>query len=69
MDVKEDWYSKQYEHYRIEDQKGIDEWLKEFVGYGNYCEWLTFYSTQTQNYRSFSFKDSRHATMFMIKFS
>ena len=64
MNENHDWYSKQYEHYRVADQKDIDDWLKEFVGYGNYCEWLTFW-----NYRSFSFKDPKHATMFMIKFS
>ena len=31
MNENHDWYAKQYKHYQVEDQKGIDDWLKEFV--------------------------------------
>lgn len=60
-----DWYgSKQYTVQK--DQEGVDAWLREYVGHGNWCEWIGLRPTPV-NYRSFSFKDPKHETMFILR--
>lgn len=43
----------------------IDIWLREQCGYGGWQEWIGLTNLP---YRSFSFKNPEHATMFMLTF-
>lgn len=49
-------------------QKGedIDQWLKDNIGYGNYQEW---FGIAPLPYRSWSFKQDKDATMFILRWS
>jgi hypothetical protein len=58
---------------RISDQRlaelknsgeDIDQWLRQQVGIGNWTEWIGIISLP---YRSFSFKDSKYESMFILK--
>lgn len=48
----------------VDSQEGIDEWLEKHVGYGNWCEWWPVAPIHFG--RTFSFKDPKHATMFIL---
>lgn len=52
--------------YNIEDQQGLDTWLRNYIGYENYCEWWPV-STHSFTTRTFSFREPKHATIFLIK--
>ena len=55
-----------YPRYTIdEQQEGIDQWLHEYVGYGNWCEWWPI--APSHHGRVFSFKNPKHATMFLLR--
>lgn len=43
----------------------IDVWLKENVGPGNWAEYFGFTALP---YRSFSFRNDKHKTMFILRF-
>lgn len=44
--------------------ENVDQWLRENVGYDNYTEWIGMTALP---YRSFSFDDPKHATMFALR--
>ena len=51
--------------YIVEEQEGLDRWLREYVGYGNWSEWWPV--APTHHGRVFSFKHPKHATMFLLR--
>lgn len=53
---------------QVRDQEGIDKWLNEYIGYENWCEWIWLEPTPNI-YRIFSFKDPKHLTMFILKWT
>ena len=44
----------------------IDEWLRVKIGFGNWTEHI---GINALPYRSFSFKDPRHETLFVLRWS
>jgi hypothetical protein len=62
-----DWYS--YTKHKVSDQEGIDQWLDEYIGKGNWSEWLPLTPYLQTDTRTFSFKYSKHTTMFLLKWT
>lgn len=60
------WY--EYEKHVVQQQEGIDDWISEYVGTDNWCEWWPLTSS-FRTTRTFSFKDPKHATMFLLKWT
>jgi hypothetical protein len=46
--------------------ENIDTWLINNIGKGNWTEHLSYINVP---YRSFSFKEERHATLFVLKWT
>lgn len=51
-------------HLSREQGDDIDTWLKEYIGFGNYQEWI---GLMPLPYRSFSFYEAKYETLFILK--
>jgi len=45
----------------------LDQWLNENIGIGYYTEWISPVAIRNPPYRTFSFENPNHETLFLLK--